>query len=69
MLESGNKNKHEFFNVGAGEGETVLQILKTFEKATGINLNYKIIGRRPGDIEKVYADTSNSNERLRWKAE
>ncbi|MBN2520307.1 MAG: UDP-glucose 4-epimerase GalE, partial [Bacteroidales bacterium] len=40
-----------------------------FEKVTGVNLNYKIGGRRPGDVEKVFADTSLANRELGWKVE
>ena len=67
----GNKNEDscEYFNVGTGQGISVLEVIKTFESATGVKLNYKIVNRRHGDIEKIYADTTKANKILGWKAE
>jgi UDP-glucose 4-epimerase len=45
-----------------------MELIHTFEKVTGVNLNYKVIGRRAGDIEKVWADPQLANEVLGWKA-
>jgi UDP-glucose 4-epimerase len=47
----------------------VLEVIQSFEKVSGQSLNYKITDRRPGDVEKVWADTSYANEELGWKAE
>ena len=47
----------------------MFEIIRTFEKATGQKIKYKIYPRRPGDIDMVYADTSYSNRELGWKAE
>jgi UDP-glucose-4-epimerase len=58
----------EFFNLGTGRGLSVLEILQTFEKVTNIKVPYKIVGRRAGDIEKVWADPTYANEVLGWKA-
>lgn len=69
MLEDKNKSNYEIFNVGTGEGASVLELIRTFEEATGEKLNYKIVGRREGDIEKIYADATFANEELGWKAE
>jgi len=69
MLQSKGKSKFEVFNLGTGEGYSVLQVIKAFEHASGVKLNYKIVARRPGDIEKVWADTRFANEELGWKAE
>ena len=69
MLAGKNKTNFEYFNLGTGKGSSVLEVLKTFEEVTGIDLNYKITGRRPGDIEKVWADTKYANEELGWEAE
>jgi UDP-glucose 4-epimerase len=44
-------------------------VVKSFEKVSGLKLNYKIVDRRAGDVEKVYADTTFANEELGWKAE
>ena len=64
-----NKNKASFevFNVGTGTGSSVLEVIKSFEKVTGVQLNYKIVGRREGDITAAYADTSIANKELQWK--
>ena len=68
-MEEGKQKKNlEFFNIGTGNGLSVLQLIKAFEEATGVKLNYKIVGRREGDIEKVWADTSFANKELGWKA-
>lgn len=69
LLQQKNKTNFEIFNLGTGNGVSVLGIIKGFEKATGIKLNYKIVGRRAGDVEKIWADTTLANEELGWKAE
>ena len=69
MLSKGNKKKFEVFNLGTGKGNSVLEVVKTFEKVTGIKLNYIITDRRSGDIEQVWADTSLANAELGWKTE
>ena len=58
----------EVFNLGTGNGFSVLEVIKAFEKVSGKKLNYKFVNRRPGDIEKVWADTSYANKVLGWKA-
>lgn len=55
------------FNVGTGKGTSVLEMIDSFEKETGIKLNYKIGKRREGDIPQIYADTKKANELLNWK--
>ncbi len=69
LLKGKNKAGYEIFNLGTGNGVSVLEIVKGFEKATGVKLNYKIVDRRAGDIEKIWADTTYANEELGWKAE
>ncbi len=69
MLRNQNKDRYEIFNLGTGNGFTVLEVIKSFEKVSGIKLNHKIVQRRPGDVEKVWADTTHANEELGWKAE
>ena len=69
MEQGKQKGALEFFNVGTGNGLTVLQLISAFEKATGVKLNYKIVGRRAGDIEKVWANTDLANKELGWKAQ
>ena len=56
-------------NLGTGNGFSVLDIVKAFERATGIRIPYKIAPRRPGDIDECYADASLALEKLGWKAE
>jgi len=69
LLENKCKKAFEVFNLGTGKGLSVLEIVHTFEKATGQKLNYKIYPRRPGDIARVYADTTLANIELGWKAD
>ncbi|GAB3542686.1 UDP-glucose 4-epimerase GalE [Pontibacter brevis] len=57
----------EFFNVGTGRGNTVLEAIKAFERATGEKLNYKIGPRRAGDVPKIYADVTKATEELGFK--
>ena len=63
------KQRFEFFNVGTGRGVSTLEVVKTFEQVNHLKLNYKIVGRRAGDIEAVWADPTYANEELGWKAE
>lgn len=58
----------ETFNVGTGRGVSVLELIKTFEEVTGVQVPHKIVGRREGDIEKVWADPKHANEVLGWTA-
>ena len=69
MLEDKSDEPLEVFNIGTGEGASVLQLLAAFEKATGVNVPHKIVGRREGDIVKIWADPKKANEVLGWKAE
>lgn len=61
--------KYEIFNVGTGKPVSVLELITRFESANGLKLPYKIVGRRPGDVPAVWADTAVANEVLGWKAE
>lgn len=67
LLKKENKKRYEVFNLGTGNGNSVLEVVKTFEKVTGEKLNYKITDRRLGDIEQVWADTSFANTELGWE--
>ena len=69
LLKNNNIADFEFFNIGTGKGNSVLEVINTFEKVSGQKLNYKITSRREGDVEKVYADTKFANSELGWKAE
>jgi UDP-glucose 4-epimerase len=69
MLNDKSKSDFEVFNLGTGDGYSVLDVIHAFERVSGEKLNYKIVARRAGDIEKVWADTTYANEELGWKAE
>ena len=69
LINKRNKQNFEFFNVGSGTGSSVLEVIKAFEKASGKPLNYKIVGRREGDITAAFADTTIANKELNWKTE
>ncbi|HOG76031.1 MAG TPA: UDP-glucose 4-epimerase GalE [Candidatus Marinimicrobia bacterium] len=57
------------YNLGTGQGYSVLDVITTFEKWSQRKIPYKIVGRRPGDIAECYADPSKANRELAWKAE
>jgi UDP-glucose 4-epimerase len=69
MIDNKSKGNPEIFNLGTGKGSSVMEIIKAFEKTTGVKLNYKIVGRRKGDVEAVYADTKHANNELGWKTD
>ena len=69
MIEDKNKAKYEIFNIGTGNGVSVLELVNSFERVNELKLNYKIAPRRPGDVVAIWADTSLANEELGWKAE
>jgi len=58
----------DVFNLGTGVGYSVLDLIKRFEKATSQKIPYTLTQRRPGDVDKCYADTQRANEKLKWKA-
>ena len=68
MLNKQTKSDVETFNLGTGRGLSVLEIIETFEKVNGVKIPYKIVDRREGDIEKVWADPSYANNELGWTA-
>ena len=59
----------DYYNLGTGNGYSVLDLVKAFEKVNGIKVPYKIVGRRDGDIASCYADPSKAYKELNWKAE
>jgi len=69
MEERKSADRYEVFNIGTGKGFSVLEIIKSFEAATGVKLNYEIGPRRAGDIEQVWGDVTKSEKELGWKAE
>jgi UDP-glucose 4-epimerase len=69
MISKNMKDDLEIFNLGTGNGYSVLEVINSFERVSGLKLNYQIVGRREGDIIQVWADPTYSNEELGWKAE
>ncbi|MFT6333888.1 MAG: UDP-glucose 4-epimerase [Saprospiraceae bacterium] len=68
FLTANSENKHYKLNVGTGIGLSVLEVIKSFEKTSGIKLNYILTDRREGDVEAVYANVSYAQDLLSWKA-
>ena len=68
LSEVTTDSSYDVVNIGTGRGETVLNIIKTFEQATGVAVNYTIGTRRQGDIEQVYADVTKATTVLGWSA-
>ena len=68
ILEGKSSEKVDIFNIGTGNGVSVLELIHTFERCTGVKLNYKIAGRRAGNIEKVWGNVDKANQVLGWKA-
>ena len=69
MVGEKSKSDFEIFNLGTGSGHSVLEVLRSFEKVSGRKIKVEYVGRRAGDIEQVWADTSLANRELGWKAE
>ena len=69
MLEDKSDAKIEIFNLGTGNGLSVMELIEAFERATGVKVPYKIAPRRAGDIEQVLADPSYANDVLGWTAD
>lgn len=68
MMDHKNKERCEVFNLGSGNGVTVLELINAFEKVSGQKLNYKIGPRRPGDVVAVYANNDKARNILGWEA-
>lgn len=69
MLEHKSKYNIETFNLGTGRGLSVLELVNTFQKVNGVKVPYRIVDRREGDIEKVWADPAFANKELGWTAQ
>ena len=67
MQQGKNVSNVEIFNLGLGEGVTVLEAIKAFEKVSGLPLNYHVGDRRPGDVVKIYADNTRARKLLGWQ--
>ena len=70
LMESSKKTRNfEIYNIGTGQGNTVLEVIHAFESATGVKLKFTIGQRRPGDVEQIYGDVTKAEKELQWKAE
>ena len=69
MLQDKSDEAIEYFNLGTGRGVSVLELINTFEETTGVKVPHKIVGRREGDIEKVWANPERANKVLGWTAQ
>jgi len=69
LMEAGSFKGYDVFNLGTGEGNSVLEIIFAFERATGVKLNYQIGPRRNGDVEQVWGDVTKSANKLHWRAQ
>lgn len=67
LLNNENTAQIEVFNVGNGQGYSVLELVHSFERVSGIKVNYKIVERRPGDVDKAWANTDKIERVLGWK--
>ena len=67
-LQAGNRGAITL-NVGAGKGTTVLELLRAFERASGRQVPYEVVGRRPSDVAELWADTAMAEKLLGWRAE
>jgi UDP-glucose 4-epimerase len=68
LIEKKQERQFEIFNLGTGDGYSVLEIIKAFESISGKPLNYEITDRRAGDVPKLYADINLAKEKLGWTA-
>ena len=68
MLQKKSKFNEETFNLGTGRGLSVLELVNTFQKVNGVKVPHRIVDRREGDIEQVWANPSHANNELGWKA-
>jgi UDP-glucose 4-epimerase len=69
MLDGTAGADFEVFNLGTGRGHSVLEVLESFERVSGIKIDVQHVDRRPGDVAKVWADTTRANRELGWAAE
>lgn len=66
LIQQKNQNSCEIFNLGSGNGYSVLEVIETFEKISGKKLNYQVSTRRPGDIIAIFADNQKAKSMLDW---
>jgi len=68
LLNRKNEDDFEVFNLGTGQGSSVLEVIKSYERISGNSLNYQMVDRRPGDVITAFADTTKANQKLGWQA-
>jgi UDP-glucose 4-epimerase len=69
LLKTKSGTFYDVFNIGTGNGNSVLEVIQAFEKVNGVKLNYEIGPRRAGDVEKIYGNVEKASEILNWKTE
>ncbi|MCL2739471.1 MAG: GDP-mannose 4,6-dehydratase, partial [Bacteroidales bacterium] len=69
VFQNIEESTYEVFNLGAGIGRSVLELIREFEQVIGKPLPYKIVERRTGDIVHIWADPSKANRELKWRAD
>jgi UDP-glucose 4-epimerase len=69
LIDGKNSSEYEIFNLGSGQGVTVLEAIHAFEKVSGVKLNYKMAARRKGDVAQIYSDSLKAMNLLNWKTE
>ena len=69
MIDGKEKQPYEIFNIGTGNGVSVLELVHKFEEVNGVKVCHKIAPRRAGDIIAIWADPTLANTELGWKAE
>ena len=69
LMGNNNFSGYDVFNIGTGTGTSVLEAIKTFEKVSGVKLNYNMGPRRSGDVEQVWGNVSKAAEKLNWKTD
>lgn len=67
LINNRNKTNCDIFNLGTGNGVTVLEAIKAFEEVSGVKLNYKVGVRRPGDVVAIYANNDYARTALKWE--
>lgn len=68
LFDNENKKNYEFFNIGTGKGSSVFEVIETFNEVCGFKINYKVVGRRSGDVVSAFADTTKANNELKWSS-
>lgn len=66
LIDGKNETNCDVFNLGSGNGVTVLEAIKAFEETTGVSLNYEVAARRPGDVIAIYANNNYAVQKLKW---